>query len=99
MFSGVPQTEQITGERDGKAPGLTTMVSRLKLAFSYTTTLDHFLLNIIVNFEKYEIWKTLKQNIGRGLRGLGPYYKRIPSKLAGWVLRYDIMVKDFQGFS
>ena len=31
------------------------MESRLKLALYYTTTLDRFLFNKIVNFEKYEI--------------------------------------------
>ena len=56
-----------------------------------------FLFNIIVNFEKNQIQKTLKQKVGSGLRGSGPYTKRIPSELACWVLKYGIMVGNFQG--
>ena len=47
------------------------------------------------NFEKYEIQNTLKQKVGRGLRGSGPHSKRIPRKLTGWILRYDIVVENF----
>ena len=53
---------------------------------------------MIVNFEKYEIQKTLKQNVGRGLRGSGPYSKRILSRLACWGLRYGIIAESFQGY-
>ena len=79
----------------GKAsPRLTTMVSRLKLAF----LMDQFLLNIIVNFEKYNLETSqTKCRKGCGLRGSGPCSKRIQSKLPCWVLRYGIMVKDVQG--
>ena len=54
----------------------------------------------VTNFEKYEIKKTLKQKVSRGLRGLrasGPYTKSIPSKFGCWVLRYGLMVENFQG--
>ena len=41
--------------------------------------------------------RTIKQKVGAGLRGSGPYSKRIPSKLANWVLRCGIMVENIQG--
>ena len=48
------------------------------------------------NLKKYEIQKSLKQKVGRGLRGSGPHSERIPRKLTCWVLRYGIMVQNFQ---
>ena len=50
------------------------------------------------NFEKNKIQKTLKQKVGRGLKGSGPYSKKIPSRLACCGLRYGIMIEHFQGY-
>ena len=69
----------------------------VKLAFFYTTTLDEFLFNIIVNFEIKEILRTLIKKVGRGLRGSGPYSKRISRRLTHLVLRYGITVENIQG--
>ena len=56
------------------------MLSGLQLAFFHTTTWDRF-LHIIKNFEKYEIYKTLKQKVGSDLRGSGPHSGENPKKI------------------
>ena len=54
---------------------------------------------IIENFEKYEIYKTLKQKVGRDLRGSGPHSEKVPRKSTLWVLRYGIIVENLQAIS